>query len=120
MPDAQGIGHDDGLPGRRDVAADSVGHLETVTAPLPNAEVCALTPIGDDPGDRSAWPGADESDSQPRSMSEIRGVNDVDDGDHVPASSTAIQREECHQEPSEGQEREKSENWGNDRVALEE
>jgi hypothetical protein len=101
MPDAQGIDRDDGLPGHRDVAVDSVGHLEAVTTPITNADVCLTTPIGDDPGDRSAWPGADESDPQPRSMSEIRRVNDVDDGDHVPASSTAIQREERHEDPSE-------------------
>ncbi len=101
MPDAQGIDRDDGLPGHRDVAVDSVGHLEAVATPIPNADVCAPTPIGDDSGDRSAWPGADESDPQPRSRSEIRGVNDVDDGDDVPASSIPIQREERREDPSE-------------------
>ena len=101
MPDAQGINGDDGLPGDRDVVVDSVGHLEAVTTPMPNADVCVPSPIGDDPADRSTWPGEDESDSQPRSVSEVRGVNEVDDGDHVPASSTPIQREERREEPSE-------------------
>ena len=101
MPDAQGIGRDDGLPGHRDVVVDSVGHLEAVTTPMSNADVRVASPIGDDPGDRSTWPGPDESDPQPRSMTEVRGVNDVDDGDHVPASSTPIQREERREEPSE-------------------
>ena len=101
MVDAQGIDGDDGLPGDRHVAADSVGHLEAVTTPMPNADVCVPSPIGDDPGDRSTWPGADESDPQLRSMSEVRGVNDVDDGDHVPASSTPIQREERREDSSE-------------------
>ena len=101
MPDAQGINGNDGLPGLRDVVVDSVGHVEAVTTPLPNAHVCVPSPIGDDPGDRSTWPGADESDPQPRSMSEVRRVNDVDDGDHIPASSTPIQREERREDPSE-------------------
>ena len=101
MPDAQGIDRDDGLPGHRDVAADSVGHHETVTTPIADADVCAATPIGDDPGGRSPMPGADESDSQPRSRSEIRGMYDVDDGNHVPTRSTPIQGEERHEEPSE-------------------
>ena len=74
-------------------------YLEAVATPIPNADVCAPTPIGDDPGDRPAWPGADESDTQPRSMSEIRGVNDVDDGDHVPASSIPIHGEERREDP---------------------
>jgi hypothetical protein len=101
MVDAQGIDRDDGLPGNRDVAVDSVGHVEAVTTPTPNADVCAPTPIGDDPGDRPARPGTDESDPQPRSMSEIGAVNAVDDGDHVPGSSTPIQREERSKDPSE-------------------
>ena len=101
MPDPQGISGDDGLPGHRDIVVDSVGHLEAITTPMPNADVCAPSPIGDDPSDRSTWPGADESDPQLRSMSEVRGVNDVDDGDHVPASSTPIQREERREDPSE-------------------
>ncbi len=101
MVDELGIDRDDGLPGHRDVAVNSVGHLEAVTSPIPNADVCSPTPIGDDPGDRTAWQSADEADPKPRSMSEIRGVNDVDDGDHVPASSTPIQREERREETSE-------------------
>ena|SRR5450759_4590530 len=101
MVDAQGIDGDDGLPGDRHVAADSVGHLEAVTTPMPNADVCVPSPIGDDPGDRSTRQGADESDPQPRSLSEVRRVNDVDDGDHVPASSAPIQREEHSEEPTE-------------------
>jgi hypothetical protein len=101
MPNVQGIDRGDGLPGLRDVAVDSIGHFEAVTTPMPNADVRAPTPIGDDPGDRSARPGADESDPQPRSMSEVGGVNAVDDGDHVPASSIPIQDEERREEPSE-------------------
>jgi hypothetical protein len=101
MPDAQGISGDDGLPRDRVVVVDSVGHLEAITTPMPNADVCAPSPIGDDPSDRSTWPGADESDPQPRSRSEVRGVNEVDDGDHIPASSTLIQGEERREDPSE-------------------
>lgn len=94
MPDAQRIDNDDGLPGHRHVVVPSVGHLEAVTTSMPNADVCAPTPIGDDPGDRSAWLRAHESDPQPGSMPKIRGVSDVDDGDHVPASSVPIQCQE--------------------------
>jgi hypothetical protein len=101
MPEAQGISDDDGLPGHRDAVVDSVGHLEAITTPMPNADVCAPSPIGDDPSDRSTWPRADESDPQPRSMSEVHSVNDVDDGDHIPASSTPIQGEERREDPSE-------------------
>lgn len=101
MPDALGIDRDDRLPGYRGVAADAVGHLEAVPTPIANTHVGAPTPIGDDPGDRSARPVVDESDPQPRSMSEIRGVNEVDDGDHVPTSSIPIQHEERHEEPSD-------------------
>lgn len=101
MPAAQGIRRDDGLPGHRDVALDAVGHLEAITTPIPNAELRASASIGDDPGDRSAWTGADESDPQARSVPEIRAVDAVDDGDHVPARSTPIQREERREKPSE-------------------
>ena len=101
MSYAQGIDRDYGQPGHRDVAVDSVGHLEAVASSMPNAEVCAVTRIGDDPGDGSAWPGANQSDPQPRSMSEIHGVNNVDDGDHVPPSATPIQGEERREYPSE-------------------
>src|SRR5512143_3729102 len=70
--DATGIDRDDALPGHRDVAAPSVRHFESVTAPMPNPQLRVPTSVGHNPGDRSPGPGAHEADPQPRAMPEVR------------------------------------------------
>ena len=120
MLDAHGIGDDDALARRSDVAAASVGHLEAVAPSPSHAEVCLPAPIGDDPSDWTTWARADETDAQPRSIAEIRRVDEVDDGDHVAASATPVQQQERHDQPAEAQEPEKTQDWRKHGVALDE
>lgn len=118
MGDAEGIDDDHRLSGRGDVAADSIGHLESVTASMPNADVCAPPAIGDDPGGPSTRVGSDEPNPQPGSIAEIRGVDYVDHGYHVPARSIPIERIQQDEQSAEQHDPDYSENRSHDGVAF--
>jgi hypothetical protein len=118
--DATGIDRDDALTGHRDVATASVGHFESVTAPMPNPQLGTPTPIGHDPDYWSIGPRAYEADPKPRAMPKVRRVDEVDDGDDVAAGPLPIQREEGKKQSAKTHEPKNSDNGSRTGIAFEE
>ena len=116
MADSARIGHDDAFARGCGVAFAAGGDLESATAAVPDAHVRCLTPVGGDPRDPPARHLPDEADAKLRPVSEIGGMNHVNDRHDVLARST---RDEERDDPADERQADEPKEWEQERVALE-